>query len=384
MYRGRHMIRKKRILYLVIALVFVFNAIYVYGSSVEDLKNKQKQVNDQIKDAKNAIISIENKTKDISKEIADLDKKMDIAATELTEVEDELENLELRIKETEDELEVAANNIEEKQEVFGQRLRVMYKTGNVGYLEVLLASADISDFLSRTDMLKSIAKHDTDLIKFMKEQRETIEEKKKDLEDQKQAVEVSKSKLEIRRRDLAKVSREKEDMMTKYTSDLKALEKEIDKHNEEAKQLEAEIVKLQRKTGPYEGGQMEWPVPGYSRISSPYGYRIHPILKTKKLHTGIDIPAPTGSKIVAATAGTVIYAGTLGGYGKAIMIDHGGGIVTLYGHNSTLVASEGQDVVRGQQIAKAGSTGMSTGPHCHFEVRENGAYIDPMPYLKGN
>ena len=376
--------KKRKSIYLALALVFMFNFIYVYAGSVDDLKNKQKEINKQIKDTKNAIQSIEKQTKDITKDIEDIDKKMDNAATELSQVEKEIEGLELKILSTEEELEEAAKNIEEKQEVFGKRLRVMYKTGNVGYLEVLLASADITDFLSRSDMLKSIAKHDTELIKFMKEQRDTIELKKTELEVQKQSVELSKSKLEIRRRDLEKVSREKEDLMGKLEQDLKALEKEIDKFNEEAKQVEAEILKRQVKTGPYEGGRMTWPVPGYSRISSPYGYRIHPILKTKKLHTGIDIPAPTGTKIVAGADGTVIYSGTLGGYGKTIMIDHGGGIVTLYGHNSSLSVSEGQEVVKGQQIAKAGSTGMSTGPHCHFEVRENGAYIDPMPYLKGN
>ena len=117
--------------------------------------------------------------------------------------------------------------------------------------------------------------------------------------------------------------------------------------------------------------------------SSYYGYRLHPILKVKKFHTGIDIPAPTGTSIVAAGEGTVIYSGTLGGYGKTIMIDHDGGIVTLYGHNSSLLVKEGQDVKRGDIIAKAGSTGMSTGPHCHFEVRKNGVYEDPVPWLKG-
>ena len=107
---------------------------------------------------------------------------------------------------------------------------------------------------------------------------------------------------------------------------------------------------------------MQWPVPGYSRISSPFGYRIHPILKVKKLHTGIDIPAATGTPIVAAAAGTVIYTGTLGGYGKTVMVDHNGGIVTLYAHNSPILVKEGQVVERGETLSKAGSTGMSTGP----------------------
>lgn len=378
------MYRKRKVTFLVLALVFVLNFIYVYADTVEDLKKQQRNIDNQIRQKSDELKSIEQQTKDVTKQIAELDKKMDNATNELSQVEKEIEELEQDIDRTSIELDEAEENIEEKQDTFNKRLRVMYKTGNVGYLEVLLASSNIKDFLSRTDMLKSIAKHDTELIKYMKEQRDTIESKKIELELQKKSIELSKTKLEARRRDLAKVSREKEDLMGRLEKDLVALEKEIDKFNEEAKEIEAEIIKRQKNTGPYEGGQMNWPVPGHTRISSPFGYRIHPILKTKKLHTGIDIPAPTGTKIVAATAGTVIFSGTLGGYGKAIMIDHGGGIVTLYGHNSVLTVKEGQDVKRGDQIAKAGSTGMSTGPHCHFEVRENGVYIDPMPYLKGN
>ena len=120
---------------------------------------------------------------------------------------------------------------------------------------------------------------------------------------------------------------------------------------------------------------------GSSRISSPYGYRIHPILHTKKFHSGIDIPSPTGTPIVAANAGTVIFSGNRSGYGKCVIIDHGGGIITLYGHCNELLVSSGQSVSRGSTIAKVGSTGRSTGPHCHFEVRINGATTDPMQYL---
>lgn len=375
--------QKRRIIYLLLALIFTFNFIQVYADSVDDLKKKQKNLNEQIKNTQNEIKAIEQQTKDVSKQIADLDVKMDNATNELDKVEKELENLEINIEKTTAELKEAEENIGDKKDTFNKRLRVMYKNGNVGYLEVLLSSANIKDFLSRQDMIKAIAKHDTELIEYMKEQRDIIDTKKTELEMQKNAVQVSKTKLEVRRRDLAKATREKEDLMGRLQKDKAAYEKEYDKLNDYAKEIESQIVKLQRKTGPYSGGTMAWPVPGYSRISSPYGYRIHPVFKTKKLHTGIDIPAPTGTSITAAQGGTVIYSGTLGGYGKTIMLDHGGGIVTLYGHNSSLVVKEGQEVKKGDTIAKAGSTGVSTGPHCHFEVRKNGAYVDPIPWLKG-
>lgn len=374
---------KRRTFYLILALIFVFNFIYAYADTLDDLKKKQEEINKQIENTKKEINSIKQETKNISKEIEELDRKYDITLNEIGQVEKEIAELEERIEFTTEELEEAENNIEDKQDTFNKRLRVMYKTGTVGYLEVLLASADLKDFLSRTDMLKAIAKHDTELIKYMKEQRDTIELKKTELEMQKKSLELSKSKLEDRRRELASVTRSKEDRMRDLEKDLKAYEAEEDKLIDLAKEIEDEIIKRSRNTGSYEGGQMQWPVPGYSRISSPFGYRIHPILKVKKLHTGIDIPADTGTPIVAAAAGTVIYAGTLGGYGKTVMVDHNGGIVTLYAHNSQILVKEGQVVERGETLSKAGSTGMSTGPHLHFEVRENGTYVDPMPYLKG-
>ncbi|WMM23729.1 peptidoglycan DD-metalloendopeptidase family protein [Tissierella sp. MB52-C2] len=378
------MSRNKRKVYLVLALVFTFNFIQVYAAdTMNDLKQQQKGVIKQIQQNKNQIKAVENQSKDVSRQIEDLDKKVDVASNELNKVEKELENLKVNIEKTTVELAEAEENVNEKQDTFNKRMRVMYRNGNVGYLEVLLSSSSIKDFLSRRNMIKSIAEHDTELIQYMREQRDIIDTKKTNLEMQKKSVELSKTKLEARRSDLVKATREKEDLMGRLKKDIKALEKEEDKLIEFAKEIDSKIVKLQKNTGPYSGGIMSWPVPGHSRISSQYGYRIHPIFKTKKLHTGLDIPAPTGTAVIAANGGTVIYSGTLGGYGKTIMIDHGGGIVTLYGHNSSLVASVGKEVKKGDTIAKVGNTGNSTGPHCHFEVRKNGSYVDPTPWLKG-
>lgn len=378
------MYKKRKLVYLILALIFIFNIAYAYATDdLNDLKKQQKSIEQKIKETKEQIKNVDKQTKDVSKQIEEIDKKMDNANAELSKVEEELAELESNIEKTTIELEETQKNIDEKNDVFKKRLRVIYKTGTVEYLEVLLSSTNIKDFLSRTDMVKAIAKHDTELIKYMKDQRDAIDAKKAELEMQKNLVEISKSKLESRRRDLASVARQKEDYMGRLKLNREALEKEIDKQNDFAKQIESDIVKLQIKNGVYLGGKMNWPVPGHTKVSSYFGYRLHPILKVKKFHTGIDIPATTGTSIVAAGEGTVIYSGTLGGYGKTIMIDHDGGIVTLYGHNSSLLVKEGQDVKRGDIIAKAGSTGMSTGPHCHFEVRKNGAYEDPVPWLKG-
>ncbi|WP_236914784.1 murein hydrolase activator EnvC family protein [Clostridium sp. Cult2] len=377
--------QKKKRIYLILALVLLFNyALAFADNSLEDLKKKQKNTIQQIDETKKEIKNIEKQTKDVSTQIEELDKQMDNAAIELEKVEKELDELNEDIDRTLTELEEAEEKIADKQDTFNSRLRVMYENGDVGYLEVLLAAANIRDFLIRKDMIQSIVNHDVELIKYMKEQRDIIDNKKTELQAQRASVEVTRNKLADRKNDLASATRAKELLMTELEKDLKKYEEQYDKLNKLAKDIESEIVKRQRVDGPYIGGIMAWPVPVYSRISSYFGYRIHPVFKTKKLHTGIDIAAAAGNKVVAANDGTVIYSGTLGGYGKTIMIDHGGGIVTLYGHNSSLVVSEGTQVKRGDTIAKIGSTGISTGPHCHFEVRKNGSYVDPMPYLKGN
>jgi murein DD-endopeptidase MepM/ murein hydrolase activator NlpD len=378
-------VNKKRLLTLIIALALVFTTVMqASGETVEELKKQQEKIQREIEQTKKEIENMQKETKNLDNQIKELDLRVSSAASELTSVENELQILNSEIDNTMESLKEAEQNIEDRTETFNQRVRVMYKNGNAGYLEVLLSSANIKDFLSRQEMIQSIADYDKELIKYMKEQRDIIEEKKVTLEAQRASVEVTKSKLEDRKRNLERASRDKELLMADIALDIKAFEKEYDKLNDFAKEIESKIVKLQKNTGPYSGGKMAWPVPGHSRISSPYGYRIHPIFKVKKLHTGIDIPAPTGTSITAAAAGTVIYSDWLGGYGKVIMIDHGGGIATLYAHNSSLVASEGQTVKRGDTISKAGSTGNSTGPHLHFEVRKDGAYVDPLPWLNGS
>lgn len=375
--------RKIKIIFLVLALILTFNCIHVFADAIDELKKQQEKVDKQIKDTKSEMNKIITQTKEVSSQIKDLDNKMNKASSDLTEVEKELEELEISIEDIIRELGEAEDRVDEKQDTFNKRLRVMYKTGPVGYLEVLLSSSSIKDFLAMQDMIKSISKYDKELIIYMKEQRDTIDGIKTELEAKHNEVILSKSKLESRRLDLASATREKEIWMDRLKTDEKALEKEIDKFNEESKEISDKIVTLQSVGGTYVGGKMLWPVKGYTRISSYYGNRKHPILNIKKFHTGIDIPAPTGTNILAANDGKVIFSGSLGGYGNAVMIDHFEGIVTLYGHNSKLLVSVGTIVRKGDVISKCGSTGMSTGPHLHFEIRKNGVYEDPLPWLKG-
>ena len=157
---------------------------------------------------------------------------------------------------------------------------------------------------------------------------------------------------------------------------MKELERLIKKAEEEAKKGNG------NNNFTYTGGQLAWPIPGYNNITSNYGMRIHPIYHVPKLHTGIDVGAPKGASFVAAEDGVVILAKYNGGYGNCVIINHGNGITTLYGHGTSILVSNGQTVKRGQPVLTVGSTGTSTGNHAHFEVRKNGSPVDPLPYLK--
>lgn len=386
--------KKKKFLYFILAIVLVFScviSVYAQGDNLNDLQKRTKQNKKDMDNTKTQIQNIKNKQSDITSEIEEMDKKIDMKNAELEDVKHQLSEIINNIEKTSKELEEAENNIKDKDELFKSRLRVMYENGNVGYLEVLLSSANIRDFLVRKDMVQAIVDHDVNLLKYMKEQRDIIECKKKELQKQQLAAEAVKSEIEDKKQELVVATRGKARLVKDLENDKKELEKQYDAQVKYAKEIESKIKELQAKQnaasggggGTYTGGKMNWPVPGSNRITSYFGYRIHPIFNTKKLHTGLDIGASSGTPVVAASDGTVIYAGWLGGYGKAVMIDHGGGIVTLYGHNSSIAVSEGQSVKRGQTISYVGSTGFSTGPHLHFEVRRNGAYEDPLPWVRG-
>ncbi|QXM05336.1 murein hydrolase activator EnvC family protein [Crassaminicella indica] len=363
---------------LIIALLITENT---FALDVSSDKRKLNAINNQINKVQKELNDNKKKQKSLTTQINELDRKIDKQEKEISDIQTEINKTKKKIAKAKEELQEAEKNIHDKNDILNARLRVMYKNGDIGYAEVLLDSENIIDFLSNLDMIKKILQQDMDLLSYMKEQRDEIDKKKRNLETHKSSMDrmlknmhQKQKELEVSRGEIRKV---KEELL----KNSKELEKQIDAMNEYAKKI-AEEIRRKQSGGKYIGGKLAWPAPGYTRITSPYGYRIHPILKRRKLHTGIDIGIPYGKNIVAAGDGTVIKAGWYGAYGKAVMIDHGGGIVTLYGHNSRLVVKEGQKVKRGQVISKCGSTGYSTGPHLHFEVRKNGNPTDPIPWVK--
>ncbi|TCO73127.1 murein hydrolase activator EnvC family protein [Marinisporobacter balticus] len=369
---------------IVLFFMIIFSLMITGNTFAQDVTSNQKklnQVNSNIKNVQSKLNENKKKEKNLSSQIKELDRKIDKTEQELGEIDHQINITQKKIDTAKQALQEKEKNIGDKNDVLNNRLRAMYKNGNVGYAEVLFDSESIVDLLSNLDMVKKILNQDMDLLEYMKEQRDEINTKKKTLESHKNQMDAMLKNMKVKQKELATSRGKMDRIKQELKKDSKALENQIDELNTYAEKIAAEIRKKQ-SGGKYTGGKLAWPAPGYTRITSPYGYRIHPILKRKKLHTGIDIGVPAGKSIVAAGNGKVIHADWLGGYGKVVMVDHGGGIVTLYAHNSSLIVKEGQQVKKGQVISKSGSTGMSTGPHLHFEVRKNGQYTDPIPWVK--
>ncbi|MBR4945172.1 MAG: peptidoglycan DD-metalloendopeptidase family protein [Peptococcaceae bacterium] len=268
--------------------------------------------------------------------------------------------------------------------IFNLRLKEMYQYGEVNFLEVLLQSSSLSDFLTRFEYLKYIANNDKKLLDEVTAMKSTLEDQKKSLDSMKVSLEANKKTQLEKSAELAAATQAQQQLVNQINSDLNAQFEILEDLEAESKAIASQIKAIQAKNSSNNTsapGAYVWPCPSSRLITSEYGYRIHPIQGTKKMHTGIDIGAKSGTDIVAAAGGTVIMAQYYGGYGNCVIVDHGGGVSTLYAHMSKIGVSNGQKVSAGQSIGKVGSTGNSTGPHLHFEVRINGNTQNPRNYV---
>lgn len=360
-----------------VLLLSLLNLGPSFGGNEQD---KLNELNRQINKLQSQLKAGKAEESKLALQIKSLDGLIKEAEGEIRDLQNEISLTGKKIEELEAQLKAKQGEIENQNNEMSNRIRAMYKNGDVGILEVLLGSESMTDFLTNLDMAQKIFDNDVALLEQLEEQHKTIEkycnqllELKQRLSSKKQEEATKQDRLQVSRGDVAQLKAE-------VTSENKALEKQVDALNEEANALIAEILRLQG-SGDYVGGVLLWPAPSSKRVTSEFGYRLHPILNVKKLHTGMDIGISSGSKVVASNAGKVIKAAWNNSYGYMVMVDHGGGIVTLYAHNSQLKVKTGDIVTRGQVIALSGNTGMSTGPHLHYEVRVNGEYKNPRNYL---
>jgi len=373
-----------RITAIFMALLFFMTIIMpVCADEISDKQQQLEDMNRKIKAQSQKLNTVKKKEKTIMGQVQSLEKDMQTTRKDIAVISDRVDFLQSNLAVTQDEIKILETDLDKQSEILNQRLVFIYEEGDVSYLEVLLASENMQDFLTRYDLLSRILQQDRDLIASIQTKKEELNAKKASLEGQKQQLEENKQSKQEKQQQLDAQIDDKKDILNSVQKEKKAYQQALNEMEQNSQQLEAIISQIQSKGNPSKigTGAFTWPTPGYSTITSNYGMRYHPILKVYKLHTGIDIGAPYGVSIHAADSGTVIYSGWMGAYGQAIVIDHGNGISTLYGHQSTLLVSKGTAVNKGQVIGKVGSTGWSTGAHLHFEVRVNGAPVNPHSYV---
>ncbi|WP_405104720.1 peptidoglycan DD-metalloendopeptidase family protein [Paenibacillus sp. FSL K6-1217] len=418
---------------------------YAKKTSVAEIDKQLKQLKQEVQAAKAAQEKADSRNQEAKHYKNKTTLNLDYVLGQIAQVKGEMTTISGKIASTEQSLTVTATELDEaearvasREKLLESRVRLMYTDGAVSYLDVLLSSTSFSDFLDRADSLKMIVDQDQDLLVQHKLDKQTVIVKKQELEGQYATAKQLYTDLEAQRSMLKEKEAEKQELIAYYDEEIQnsevlsaeqdaklvelassrsALEAQKDKlkAEEAARRAAAAKAEAQRRAAlaaakaaeaaknakaarsaggdsssvasaeEYSGGDGPYLRPvGYARISSPFGYRTHPVThEVGKLHTGVDFAVPQGTSIHAADSGTVIVAEWYSGYGYCVIIDHGGGVWTLYGHirEGGIKVSQGQRVERGQKIAESGSTGRSTGPHLHFEVRINGTPVNPMPYL---
>jgi murein DD-endopeptidase MepM/ murein hydrolase activator NlpD len=379
----------------------------VQAATSGGLNGKLDDVRSELRDVRASLKKAELARRAAQGDIAALDESIDAAEKALRAAEDahaaaaqklasirvQLDQLNVDLKSKQDELARTEADLTAEQQVYNRRIVNVYKSGgNVGYLAAFLSTASINEVLTRIDLLATVAEQDSAVVGQIKALKARVEEQRRALEAERARVTALEAEQAQVTRDLKNAADErqasvdeleaaraaKKKVLTAAEKQVAAWEKQEDDLLAESARV-AELLKKAAQEAAKNSGPLSWPIVG--TVTSGYGYRIHPIFHVRKLHTGIDIDADMGDAIKTAGAGTVIFAGWRGGYGKCTIVSHGGGIATLYGHQSQILVSTGAKVKRGQVIGKAGSTGYSTGPHLHFEVRVNGSPVNPMRYL---
>ena len=362
-------------------LVCLSPASFALADETEELESQLEDLQKQAEKQQAETDRLSERIGTVSEQLRELSADVKEAETEYKAIASELEATELRIEENQELLEETERELADKVALLRTRVRNVYMHGQVSYIDVLFGAKDFSDFLTRMDLFKRVIASDYDLVQTVQESKRVVEETRAALEKQRAEEERLTKDAEEKHMELLIKKHDKDKLLEMMEYDREVSQRAYDELIAASQEVER-LIQASRYRYQFPGGgsgAMIWPLIG--EITSEYGWRTHPIYGDARYHSGMDIGGDYGDPILAAAAGIVTYSGWISGYGYAVIIDHGGGISTLYGHNEALAVAEGQTVSQGQVIAYCGSTGNSTGPHCHFEVREGGEPVDPMGYL---
>lgn len=398
----------KRILIFVMcaamAVTFFANSCITSVAEVteESIKQKEAQISDAKKERdslSSAKTNLEKIKKELEKSKSDLNSYITQLDASLTDIQSKIDSLAEQIIQKESQIEKTTKELEEAEriqqnqyEAMKKRIKFMYERGDAIYIELLIEAGSFSEMLNKAEYIEKLSSYDRMKLNEYITTTELITVTKEALEEEKKTLDLAKEEKEEEEDNLQSLLDAKSHELSTVQADITDKEAAIKAYEDEIKAENAVIAALEKEVAAdkaalysrytYDGGMFTWPCPNYTRISDDYGMRMHPTLGVQKMHNGIDLAAPAGSAILAAYAGTVVAADYNSSMGNYVMINHGGGLYTVYMHASALYVSKGQDVSAGTKIAAVGTTGRSTGNHLHFGVRLNGNYVSPWNYLK--
>ena len=400
-----------------IILTFIFcmqpvcNVQATEESNLSEAQQEKKTLENDLQKAKELIDSLKGSKEDIQSEVEKLDKQLNEISGKVKELESQLSKKRQEIANTESALNKAKEQEKKQYRNMKKRIQFMYENGQTSYVEMLLSADSFTDFLNAVEYITQISQYDRKMLKEYQNMQVTIADTQKTLETDYASLQSLQAKVQEEKQAVAALESAKKGELNDVADDLtdaqtvaKAYEAEIQAQNEVIAQIQAaqkraaeqqaaqqqaqaaeENQNTAQNTTPSGNGQstgsMMWPCPSSKRVTSDYGPRTSPTNGASSNHKGIDIGAAYGADIVAADGGTVLVATYSSSGGNYVIIDHGGGLCTVYMHASSLTVSAGQTVSKGQVIAKVGSTGISTGNHLHFGVTLNGVYVSPWGYV---
>lgn len=373
--------------FLKIVTIAITIILLMYGfanaKDIDELKQEREKIKEEINELSIGLEEIEINLTENLEEITKIEEKIYEYEDKLEGITTNLEKIQMETKTTEEKL----TNIEEsyimQKNLLEKRLVTLYEEGETSYLDVLLNSKNIVDFISKYYLIGQIAEYDTELLENIKKEKEEIETLENILTERQEKLKEIKTEEEKSLVALENAKLVKNSYMSELTKEELALQEKLDVYKTEVTKLDLQILSLtigENVDSEYIGGEFAWPTPGYTTITSPFGMRLHPILKVYRLHNGMDIGAPYGASIVAVNSGVVTTASNLSAYGETVIIDHGGGICSLYAHGSEILVEVGDIVEKGDLIMKVGSSGLSTGAHLHLGISVNGTYVDPYAF----
>ena len=375
---------QKKIKIFIISFLIVCITTPLFAADVNELQEQKSEIQEKLNQTNEELNIVNEDLTQNLQQIQKLDENIQANEETINKIDEDISKIETEIKEIEKKLEDATITYKKQKDLLDARLVEIYEAGDTNYLEIVLGARSISDFFATYYIVSELASYDIELLEF-------VEEKKNEIEQDKNKIYEKRTELENKERTASKTKIAlsntrvlRQNYISKLSQEEQELQAQIDEYNAQINSIETEIRSLAKTINfgeDYSGGPMQWPIPGHYTITSNYGMRVHPITGVYKLHTGVDISASMGTEFTAIANGVVVKAEYNSAYGNMVIIDHGGGVQTLYAHGSEIVATLGQVVNAGDVILKVGSTGYSTGPHAHFEVRVNGNPINPLDYV---